>query len=383
MMDICRAARIGTFFQVQKALDNGADINYQDATYGRTPLSWAVANKNEGVVRRLLREDGIDLNSKANDGRTPLSCAVAVRGNQEVVELLLGEDDIDLNSKDNDGRTPLSWAVAETGNQEVVELLLREDDIDLDSKDNDGRTPLSWAVAERGNQEVVDLLLKRGSSINFQDHNGRTPLSWAVTVDTNKGVVQRLLREDGIDLNSKDNDGRIPLWWAVERGNQEVVEMLLKKGSITFHTLVRDGQKSLVQRFLDAKYDVNTRDPLGKTPLHIAISSRNVEMALVLISFNATDINLKDNDGITPLRLAARMECPDIIKAPDVIEALLKKSALTKDIMAHEWRKAYRRQASDIVILSEQEDRVNSVCFIAADEFLDQSAQVGTDRRLL
>jgi ankyrin repeat protein len=157
-MDIFRAARIGRVYQVQEALDNGADINYQDATYGRTPLSWAVANKNQGVVRWLLREDGIDLNSKANDGRTPLSCAVAVRGNKEVVELLLGEDDIDLNSKDNDGRTPLSWAVMK-GNQEVLELLLREDDIDLNSKDNDGRTPLSWAVMT-GNQEVVELLIR-------------------------------------------------------------------------------------------------------------------------------------------------------------------------------------------------------------------------------
>jgi ankyrin repeat protein len=299
-------------------------------------------NKNEGVVQRLLREDGIDLNSKDNDGRTPLSWAVAEKGNREVVDLLLKRGS-GINFQDDNGRTPLSWAVAVRGNQEVVELLLGEDDIDLNSKDNDGRTPLSYAVTKRGNEEVVELLL----------------------------------REDDIDLDSEDSDGRTPLSYALEWGNQEVVEMLLKEGSITFHTLVRDGQKSLVAQLLKAKYDVNTRDPLGKTPLHIAISSRNVEIALVFIYHNATDINLKDNDGITPLRLAARMECPDII------EALLKKSALTKDIMAHEWRKAYRRQASDIVILSEQKDRVNSVCFLAADEFLDQSAQVGTDRRLL
>jgi ankyrin repeat protein len=161
-----------------------------------------------------------------------------------------------------------------------------------------------------------------------------------------------------------------------------VVGLLLKEGSITLHTLIREREESLVRRLLlDTKYDVNTRDSLGKTPLHIAISSRNIEIAIALISFKATDINLKDNDGITPLRLATQIECPDLIKL------LLEKSALTKDIMVDEWRKAYRKQASDIVILSEGESREKSVCFIAEEEFPDKSAQVsiegGTDRHLL
>jgi ankyrin repeat protein len=65
-----------------------------------------------------------------------------------------------LESKDNDGRTPLSWA-AGLENEAVVELLL-ENGAELESKDNDGRTPLSWAAGLE-NEAVAKLLLEKGA----------------------------------------------------------------------------------------------------------------------------------------------------------------------------------------------------------------------------
>jgi ankyrin repeat protein len=38
------------------------------------------------------------------------------------VKLLVERDDVEADSKDNDGRTPLSWAVA-GGHEAVVQLL--------------------------------------------------------------------------------------------------------------------------------------------------------------------------------------------------------------------------------------------------------------------
>jgi hypothetical protein len=64
--------------------------------------------RHDRIVRQLLKKDGIDLNAKDNNGRTPLSWA-AENMNDQIVRQLL-KDGIDLNSKDNNGRTPLSWA---------------------------------------------------------------------------------------------------------------------------------------------------------------------------------------------------------------------------------------------------------------------------------
>jgi ankyrin repeat protein len=193
----------------------------------------------------------------------------------------------------------------------------------------------------------------------------------------NSETVQLLLEEDGIDLNPKDNNGRTPLLWAAGAGNFEMVRLLAQRDRFALHKLIREKKEPLVRLLLDGKYDVNTRDALGNTPVHIAISCRHVEMATILISFNKTDINLEDSDGRTPLRLAIQIKCHGLIKL------LLEKSALVKNIMVDEWRGAYGKQASDIVLLSERDSQEKSVCFIAEEESAQISTESGADRRLL
>jgi ankyrin repeat protein len=72
-----------------------------------------------------------------------------------VVKLLL-EKGAELESKDNNGRTPLSYAAGK-GREAVVKLLL-EKGAELESMDKYCRLPLSYA-AEQGHKAVVNLLL--------------------------------------------------------------------------------------------------------------------------------------------------------------------------------------------------------------------------------
>jgi ankyrin repeat protein len=493
-MDLCTAAKTGTVGELRQALNNGADINYRDAVFGRTPLSWAATSGNGEAVELLLAQDGIDLNLKDNGGRTPLSWAVegriinthnmnqnnitrrqvlqssvslpAWKGEDVVVKLLLVQNGIDLRLKDNGGRTPLSWAV-EKGSKSVVCLLLQKnsiflnskDSIGLNSKDNSGRTPLSWAVEtrnkgvvglllERGNIElnskdndvqtplllaakmgdgdIVELLLERdGIELNSQDNGGRTALSWAAEkgrksnrlFEQNKHieVVRLLLEKVGIDFNLKDNSGRTALSWAAEKGNTEVVSSLLQKKNnidqrlkdndgrsplsfaaannhkaviklladndhLILHTLIQEKRESLVEELLYEKYvKLDAKDPLGKTPMHIAIAGGYVEAAIILMSHGATKINLKDNDGMTPLRLAMRL--PDQKKRCCLIELLLEKSALTEDIMVQDWRQAYGKQLSNVVILSGRANGEKSVRFKAEEELDGETPIIETGRR--
>src|ERR1700722_12955658 len=127
---------LSSFFGLSKIIDyqlkNGAmaDLKGKD---GRSPLSISAENGHEAVVKRLLAQDDVDVNSKdLQYGQTPLSWA-AKKGHDAVVKLLLARDDSDVNSNDGIyGKTPLSWA-AENGHEPVVKLFLTRDDVDADS----------------------------------------------------------------------------------------------------------------------------------------------------------------------------------------------------------------------------------------------------------
>ncbi|KAH8588852.1 Het-eN, partial [Bisporella sp. PMI_857] len=74
---------------------------------GWTPLSRAVCKWDEAVVKLLIKKDAVDRNSKdPSFGRTPLLWAVENR-NEEVVKMLLAFSDVSVNLEDNYGWTPL------------------------------------------------------------------------------------------------------------------------------------------------------------------------------------------------------------------------------------------------------------------------------------
>ncbi|PNP75038.1 hypothetical protein FNYG_11620 [Fusarium nygamai] len=79
----------------------------------------------------------------------------ARKGHEAAVRLLLKKG-TDIESKDNNGRTPLLWAAA-SGHESIVKLLL-EKGANVDAKDKDGQTPLSSA-AENGHEAISQLLL--------------------------------------------------------------------------------------------------------------------------------------------------------------------------------------------------------------------------------
>ena len=83
---------------------------------------------------------------------------VAAEGHLNVLEPML-IDGVDVNTRDEDGKTLLHQAVGR-GHLDVVELLLRNG-ADANAKDDSGKTPLKWAV-ERNHKDVADLLRGHG-----------------------------------------------------------------------------------------------------------------------------------------------------------------------------------------------------------------------------
>ena len=117
--------------------------------------------------------------------------------NVETLELLLRRPDIDVNSKNDDGKTPLHFA-CDKGHVETLELLLRCPDIDVNSKDDDGDTPLHLACTER-NVEAAKLLLRHSDiDVSIENTDDSTPLNnfcLIVTAKTRSNSIKESDRE--------------------------------------------------------------------------------------------------------------------------------------------------------------------------------------------
>ncbi len=197
-------------------------------TLGATNLTIASYFGCVAVVKRLLEEKDVQVNSKDRVSETPLSWA-ACNGHQAVVRLLLEREDVQADSKSWTGATPLSSA-AGAGREAIVKLLLDRKDVQVDSKDRVGLTPLSSATI-RGHEAIVRLLLKHGAQVNSESIAGRTPLHWASLY--NKQAIVELLLEHGARAETMDRDGRTPPSLAKQEGHQEVVTMLEEHLALT------------------------------------------------------------------------------------------------------------------------------------------------------
>ncbi|RSL38004.1 hypothetical protein CEP53_015273, partial [Fusarium sp. AF-6] len=311
---------------LERAEKDGVNIDAKDWD-GRTPLFWAAAKGHKTVVGLLL-ERGTDFNAADNEDRTSLAYA-AVNGHEPVVRLLL-ERGADVEAKDEEGQTPLSYA-AENGHEAVMRLLL-ERGADVEAKDEEGRTPLFWAAANR-REAAVQLLLDRGARIEAANKGGQTPLSYAAA-NGDKADVQLLLDRGaqsihhlqdfqmqlmllgqqrmarlmmtGQEQNAKDNTHLR----AATNGREAVMRLLLdrgaeieakdQRGQTPLVLATSNGDKATVQLLLDRGAEIEAKDREGWTPLFWAVVHRNEAIMRLLLSRDA-DIEAKDKEGRTPL----------------------------------------------------------------------------------
>jgi ankyrin repeat protein len=206
---------------VRLLLEKGADLETKDED-GQTPLIWAARNGHEAVARLLL-EKGAVLDAKNEDGRTPLMLT-AQNGHEAVARLLL-EKGADLEAKNVNGWTPLMWTALH-GREAVARLLLEKGAV-LDAKHEYGWTLLTLA-AEYGHEAVARLLLEKGADLEMKNGNGQTPLT--VAAENGQEAIARLLLKKGAGLETKNTRGRTPLMLAVQYRHEAVARLLRENG---------------------------------------------------------------------------------------------------------------------------------------------------------
>jgi len=181
-----------------------------------TALWIACAANRMGVVIRLLKEKGIDINKKIKvcniSNRkifsTPLEGA-SLMGHVQIVNLLLESSAIDINLTTECGGNALVAACTNGYLKVVDRLLLETDTIDM----NCFVTNLKY---QPGDGENPDFLEK--NAIMFACVNGH--------VD----VVKRMLCEENLAINSKNKHGASALHIALYWRHHEIAALLRSSG---------------------------------------------------------------------------------------------------------------------------------------------------------
>lgn len=149
-----------------------------------------------------------------------------------------------------------------------------------DQRNSLGRTPLMEAARD-GELAAVNRLILRGADVNATDEAGFTALHLAAQAQ-NAAVVRRLLRANAA-VNALNQWHQTPLWlvsWQPEVDTTQIA-----------HSLVSNGA------------NVNLADENGNTPLHMAARAGRYRMVAYLLEAGAR-VTATNEQGRTPLYLA-------------------------------------------------------------------------------
>lgn len=343
---IFEAAKSGDLARIQALLKNNPDLVSSKDDNDETALHWAAMNGHDRVAELLLAK-GAEVDATDNEGMTPLHWA-AFYGRLDVVKLLLANKAAvnvrsgDMSPSGLETKTPLLLA-AESGHNDIMELLLSHG-ADINAKDNFGETPLQLAV-EHGYRNEVELLLARNADVNAKDLHGRTALH-AAAKEGSKDIVELLVGK-GAEVNAKDYRDWTPLHEAARTGHLDVAEVLLANGAdleaiskdggplakdvdagTPLHVAARNDHQDVAELLLAKGANVNAKDYRGWTPLHDAINNGHKNKRTQLYSYYSgvyTSGGAIYGDVAVPSR-DKRPE-PRYVADPAMVELLLAKGA--------------------------------------------------------
>ena len=153
--------------------------------------------------RRLIEEEGANVNEKDRDGNTSLMWACRYH-HYDIAELLLSYG-ASIRIKDYEGRTCLmkTSSSSSKGHFDIAELLI-SNGASVHDKDNLGRTCLILACA-RGRVNIAELLLSNGASVHDKDNKGLTCLM--IACEDGRLNLAELLMSHGANIHDRDNQG--------------------------------------------------------------------------------------------------------------------------------------------------------------------------------
>jgi len=274
---------------------------------GNTSLMLAAQEGHKEVCELLLKEGANPLATQEN-GWNAMHWA-ANKGKTEIVQFLSVDKQL-MNSKTKKGNSSLTLA-AQEGHLDTCEVLLKAgaDPVATDEKEKNAMLLLA---AKGGHYQACQVLLKAGADYTVKDLLGRNALHLAVEKG-NKPTVQLFVGFNKL-IDSVSNEGKTPLIIATELRHFEICALLLSIGANpslvdlkhrnAMHAAAQAGCAEVIRLLTRHKQLIDTKDEDGHTPLTLAAYHGHPEAFEALIQAGA-DPKVTDEDGQNAMHLAA------------------------------------------------------------------------------
>lgn len=161
----------------------------------------------------------------------------------------------------------------------MIDTLLSIPGLDIDKGDAHGRSPAWWA-ADDGQVVLLERFWKKGANLEKPDKDGKTPLFAAVKNKFFKAAAFILHKVTGYSIYEKETYGSHPIHQVCKKSSEKQAQ-----------------NEAVLAKLHDNGVNINQRDANGKTPLHVAAETGNLQTIQWLIRHGADPAILdRDND---------------------------------------------------------------------------------------